>query len=398
MQQDRKIIYQVESGSQLYGTTLPESDVDYSSVFMPTSYDIFSLQKCDYINDSTKSSTENRRNTAEDVDNQKYSLQRFMHLVLHGNPNLLEVLFCKNPIIEDPIFTPVKENVHRFIAKHIYKSFTGFAISQKKKLQYKALRFKQLEDTLKWFEKKRQDQIVDSSAQMSEEDAVFLNGMLSEYKGKKNNRESFHQGLPIKIIYEKIKAEYDDYGWRVHTNTFERLGYDVKFGAHAIRLFYEGIQLLTKKNLEFPITGQAYDDIMSIRRGDVGLEGFYELCDQYEEKNRKALDQSDLPDEPDWKWANQYLVDTLEKYIVSNSLIGNERCAGMDTSFSIVNSFINTQQGRLIEMLAKMPNEMRDLHGAIISGKKATSSLQESYVGYEKILKLLKDNKDVLCN
>jgi hypothetical protein len=319
---DHKIIYQVESGSQLYGTTMPDSDADYSSVFMPTAYDLFSLQKCDYINESTKSSTEERRNTAEDIDNQKYSLKRFMHLVLHGNPNLLEILFCKHPIIEDPVFTPVKENVHRFVAKHVYYSFTGFAVAQKKKLQYKALRFKQLEEALKWFERKRQDQIADPSAQMSEEDAVFLNGMLSEYKGRKNNRESFHQGLPVKVIYEKVKEEYDGYGWRVHTDTFERLGYDVKFGAHAVRLFYEGIQLLTKRGLEFPITGQAYDDIMSIRRGEVGIDDFYKICEWYEEENRKALAQCSLPNEPDWKWANQYLVDTLENYIVTMSLIG----------------------------------------------------------------------------
>jgi predicted nucleotidyltransferase len=321
MSNNHKILYQVVSGSQLYGTTTPESDVDYSSVFMPTAYDLFSLQKCDYINDSTKSSSEERRNTVEDVDNQKYSLQRFMHLVLHGNPNLLEILFCKNPLIEDPVFTPIKENVYRFVSRHVYDSFTGFAIAQKKKLQYKALRFKQLANSLDWFETKRQDQIADPSAQMSEEDAVFLNGVLSEYKGRKNNRESFHHGLPMKVIYEKVKEEYESYGWRVHTDTFDRLGYDVKFGAHAIRLFHEGIQLLTNQGLEFPITGQAYDDIMAVRRGEVGIEEFYEICNRYEEDNRKAYASTGVLDSPDWNWANKYLVDTLENYIVSTTMI-----------------------------------------------------------------------------
>jgi hypothetical protein len=241
-------------------------------------------------------------------------------LVLHGNPNLLEILFCGNPAIEAPVFTPVKENVHRFVSKHVYNSFTGFAVAQKKKLQYKALRFKQLADTLEWLETKRQDQIIDPSSQMSEGDAVFLNGVLSEYKGRKNNRESFHLGLPVKVIYEKIKEEYDGYGWRVHTDTFERLGYDVKFGAHAIRLFHESIQLLTKRVLEFPITGRAYDDIMAIRRGEVGIEEFYEICNRYEEDNSKAYASADLPDAPDWKWVNNYLVETLENYIVSASM------------------------------------------------------------------------------
>jgi len=321
MQQNRKILYRVESGSHLYGTATAESDVDFSTVFMPTTYDLLSLQKCEYINESTKSSSQDRRNTSEDIDDQQFSLPRFLHLVLHGNPNLLEILFCNKPLIEDPVFTPLKENAHRFVAKHIYNSFTGFAISQKKKLEYKAKRFAQLLKTIEYLEAHYPAMIADSKAQMDTRLSSWLNANLSEYKGDKQNRQSFHEGLPIKIIYEKIKSECENYGWRVRTDTFMSLGYDVKFGAHAVRLFHEGIQLLTKRTLEFPITGQAYEDIMAIRRGEVALEEFYQICNRYEESNREALAQADLPDSPDWKWANQYLVDTLEEYVVSSSLI-----------------------------------------------------------------------------
>jgi hypothetical protein len=312
---ERKIIYSVESGSFLYGTNLETSDKDYTSVFMPTPYDLLSLQKCEYIDNSTKSSAEDRRNTEDDIDNHQYSLGRFIQLVLHGNPNLTEILFCKNPIVEDAAFMPLRKNVNKLVSNTVYDSFTGFAVSQKKKLQYKALRFKQLEDALRWFEARRKDQIGDPSAQMSEGDAVFLNGLLSEYKGRKNNRESFHQGLPVKVIYEKVKEEYDGYGWRVKTSTFETLGYDVKFASHAVRLFHEGERLLTTGKLEFPITGKAHDDIMAIRRGEVSVEEFYRICDEYEEINRKARDKSVLPEKPDWKWANSYLVDILEDHI-----------------------------------------------------------------------------------
>ena len=79
MKQDHKLLYRVESGSQLYGTSTPESDVDYSTVFMPTAYDLFSLQKCEYINDSTKSPSQDRRNTSDDIDDQQYSLQRYSY-------------------------------------------------------------------------------------------------------------------------------------------------------------------------------------------------------------------------------------------------------------------------------------------------------------------------------
>jgi len=325
MKQERKILYKVKSGSQLYGTTTPESDVDYTSVFMPTAYDLFSLQKCEYIDNSTKSSTEERRNTAEDTDDQQYSLQRYVHLVINGNPNLLEILFCKKPVFEDPVFTPLKENTGRLISRKVYDSFTGFAISQRKKLEYKSKRFKQLFIANKYF-KAHYDQSYLENPEMviGHADAEWLNKNLTEYKGDKSNIISFHYGLPLKTIYEKIKFEYENYGWRVHTDTFETLGYDVKFGAHAIRLFHEGIQLLTTGVLEFPISGQIYDDIMAIRRGEVSLEKFYEICDWYEEENRKAREKTILPDVPDVKWANRYLVETLERDIVTASLISQD--------------------------------------------------------------------------
>jgi predicted nucleotidyltransferase len=332
MKQEHKILYKVESGSQLYGTTTPESDVDYTSVFMPTAYDLFSLQKCEYIDNSTKSSTEERRNTAEDTDDQQHSLQRYVHLVIHGNPNLLEILFCKKPVFEDPVFTPLKENASRLISRKVYDSFTGFATSQRKKLEYKSKRFNQLRLALGFFETEYPQSLLnDSKAILGIPAAEWLNKNLTEYKGDKSHTKSFHEGLPLKTIYEKVKAEYEGYGWRVHTDTFETLGYDVKFGAHAVRLFHEGIQLLTTGVLEFPITGQAYDDIMAIRRGEVSLEEFYKICDRYEEENRKAREITKLPDVPDIKWANNYLVETLENYIVTSSAVGQSWRELMDS-------------------------------------------------------------------
>jgi hypothetical protein len=224
-------------------------------------------------------------------------------------------------VFEDPVFTPVKENAHRFVASHVYKSFTGFAISQKKKLEYKAKRFGQLVKTVEYLEKEYSNQILDPKAQMAKNLVDWLNTNLSEYKGDKGAIQSFHEGLPIKTVYEKVKSECNNYGWRVRTDTFTTLGYDVKFGAHAVRLFHEGVQLLTNRVIKFPITGQAYDDIMSIRRGEVGIEEFYQICNRYEEANRKAFEKSDLPKEPDWKWANDYLVKTLENYIIITSKI-----------------------------------------------------------------------------
>jgi len=321
MKQERKILYKVESGSKLYGTTTPESDTDYTSVFLPTSYDLLSLQTCEFIDMSSKGAKEYRRNTSQDIDNQAQSISRYLHLVLHGNPNLTEMLFCKNPITEDPRFTVIKNNYSKLISINCYKSFTGFAISQKKKLEYKSKRFIQLEKAIEYLHGVySKDQLMDTRTIMQHGVADWLNENLTEYKGSKNNRKSFHFGLPVSVIYAKINYEYDNYGWRVHTTTFETLGYDIKFGAHAIRLLAESEQLLLNGCIEFPLSGQAYTDIMSIRKGQVSIEEFYKLCTMYEDRNRIALEKTKLPKTPDFKWTNTWLTETLKSAIISGEI------------------------------------------------------------------------------
>jgi predicted nucleotidyltransferase len=317
---ETNIIYKVESGSHLYGTNTENSDLDYISVFIPSNYELLSLQKKEYVNESTKKSSENRRNTKEDIDNQLFSISNYLHLVLEGNPNLTEILFSPNPIIEKPVFTVFKENSDKIISKRIFKSFNGFALSQLKKLQYKSLRYIQLEKSLDYLNNNYKDLIIDPRSSMDEKLVEYLNVNLSEYKGKKNNVNSFHIGLPVKEIYEKIKSEYERYGWRTKTRTFSALGYDVKFASHALRLFYEAESLMRTGRLEFPIEGKAREDIMAVKEGCLNITEFYELCDHYDSLSRKSLENTVLKEKPDYKWANNILV-----YFLTNSILEEVR-------------------------------------------------------------------------
>lgn len=314
---NRKPLFKCQSGSHLYGLNTPESDIDYVSVFLPSAYDVLSLQKCEYINNSTKSSNEDRRNTKDDIDDVAYSLPRYLTLALGSNPNLIEILFAPQKVveIEDPIFTYIKENYSKFLSARVFDSFMGFAISQRKKLEYKKTRFTQLQNAIEFLEENKPDLIKNNSAFMGEETANYLNSILSHYKGKKSQCESFHVGLPFKMIYEKLVYEYEKYGYRVRTDHFKRLGYDTKFASHTIRLLHEGRQLLETGSLQFPITGKAFDDIMSVKTAQVSIEDFYKLCTEYEDACRKASEKSTLSKSPDWKWANDFLVEVMTAYI-----------------------------------------------------------------------------------
>jgi hypothetical protein len=106
----------------------------------------------------------------------------------------------------------------------------------------------------------------------------------------------------------------------VKTDTFELLGYDVKFGSHAIRLLHEGAELLTTGKLTFPIVGESLEDIMKVRRGEVDIEEFRSIFKKYEIANRLARSNSSLREKSDYKWANKWITDILRSSIKNGEI------------------------------------------------------------------------------
>jgi len=318
---ERKIIYRIRVGSQLYGLSTPESDEDFLSVFLPSDEDLLGLNKVDMINNSTKSSSEDRRNTKDDIDDVSYSLPKFMHLLLGNNPNIVETLFAtgENVLICEPEFQPLIDNYKKLISQKIYFSFTSYAYSQKKKLITKKERYASLTNGIKLVENRfTKDQLTDRKYGLTQDDADWMNKNLDFYKNRDGNAESFHIGLPLHVNYEKLVSERDNYGWRVKTDTFLSHGYDLKFGMHSIRIMAEGLMLLETSKLEFPFTGEHKINVMRIRNGDVYLDELLEMHETYAKLCEKALETTVLPKKPNFKWANNYLVNILRNNIIKD--------------------------------------------------------------------------------
>lgn len=250
----RKIIFRTRTGSNLYGLSTAESDTDYVSVFIPTSEDLLGLKKCEQIDNSTKSSSCDRRNTKEDTDDVMYSLPKFLHLALQNNPNIVELLFATPNVIEilEPEFKFLMHNYDKIISKRVFKTFTGYAFSQKKKLTVKSERYNSLVDAVVNIEAGyTRDELSDYSRAISDFEAGQLTSNVKYYKGRKNNTETFHKGMSIKMIYEKLVYERDNYGWRVKTDSFDKLRYDC---------YIEGTEFLTENGWK------KYNDITDIEK------------------------------------------------------------------------------------------------------------------------------------
>jgi uncharacterized protein len=318
MEQGREI-FRVKIGSHLYGLNRPDSDLDYMGVFIPRSDYLLGLKRIEEVDNSTKNSAAERRNTAEDVDDKSYTLPKYLHLALQNNPNIVEVLFAtpENVLVTSPEWEELVANRSKILSRRVFSTFMGYAFSQKKKLTVKSERFHSLEEALKWiiyvFPTEQLDR---NDTAITKEQGDILNGTVKYYKSKRANCESFHDGMSIKMIYEHLKEEYENYGWRVHTDTFETLGYDVKFAYHLIRILAEGIELLTTGELHYPISGESRADIVAVREGKLQLPELLAMYDKYELKCKEADAHSVLPQKANFNWADKWLIGILKKSII----------------------------------------------------------------------------------
>eukprot|EP00904_Undaria_pinnatifida_P005604 jgi/Undpi1/2173/HiC_scaffold_12.g05559.m1 len=169
------IIYLTHSGSRLYGTSTPESDVDMKGIFIPAPppappnttvraalglglgstgkptrrpkspavpYDeAFPLEETFWF--STSNST--TRNTVEDIDVELISLDRFLAQLMRGDIGGLETLFSmlvtEVNVLADPEIVPLVLQERRWMVSNNVSCWTGFAhshVARFRKVQQKS--------------------------------------------------------------------------------------------------------------------------------------------------------------------------------------------------------------------------------------------------------------------
>src|SRR5688500_18980912 len=117
------IIYRCVVGSQAFGLSGDDSDVDRRGIYLPPAELHWSLY-------GVPEQIENN-----DTQEAYWELQKFLVMALKANPNILECLHT--PLVEHA--TPLAEELvgHRkaFLSKLIYQTYNGYVMSQFKKLE-----------------------------------------------------------------------------------------------------------------------------------------------------------------------------------------------------------------------------------------------------------------------
>lgn len=135
--EDRTILL-TKAGSHIYGTSTPDSDTDYKGICIPPKEYYLGLKS---INEYNKSGGKNfgERNTKEDIDVVICHINKFVLQAMQGVPNNLDILFCRDEDIVhiDEFGKELRDFRKEFLSKEIFKKFSGYALSQKHKLDVK---------------------------------------------------------------------------------------------------------------------------------------------------------------------------------------------------------------------------------------------------------------------
>jgi hypothetical protein len=280
-------IFETISGSQMYGTNTPESDIDYRGVCIPPIGVLL-----DPIH-----GFEQKDSGFEEEDRTIYALAQFFKLCAAGNPNIIELLFSpeKCCVFSSDEWIKILEHRDLFVSKKVKFTFSGYAFSQLKAIQQHR----------KWFidppkEKPTRNMFnLTDSPRISGEGLQAVSNIAFDLL-----KDEFQEEIRNELFYRKAKEQWDNYQSWAHNRNPKRMelenkfGYDTKHASHLIRLMYEGIEILNSGSITFPLIQK--DEIIAVRNGKYSYDQIIAIAESFDGMFDMIYDISSLPHSPDW--------------------------------------------------------------------------------------------------
>lgn len=303
------IILLALGGSHAYGTNVPTSDLDIRGIAIEKPEELIGYQTFEqFINEQT--------------DTTIYAFNKMVHLLVQNNPNIVEIIGL-NPeqyLYISKLGQELLDHKDLFLSKKCFYSFGGYARANLKRVESALARDN-------YSEKKKNEHIC-----------VSLQAALDAF----NNQHSIsvnpafayvdNEGkLRYKLDIDIESGEFEDFYATVSNTTRnykELLNRNKKKDSlhlckhclHLVRLMLMCIDILEKGEVN-TYRKEEHELLMDIRNGKyLNKEGnlsdeFYSLINSLENRMQEAFIHSKLPEEPNIKEIEKWLIDVNKRII-----------------------------------------------------------------------------------
>ncbi len=305
------------AGSYSYGTNNENSDIDVRGITLDRKSDLIGMTEFEqYVDDKT--------------DTTIYSFRKMIKLLLNCNPNTIELLGL-NPehyLYLNDIGKELIQNSRLFLSQRAIQSFGGYADAQLRRLQNALARdsypqsekekhiFNSVKNAMyefrsryEKFEEGNVHLYMDISSNPEMDTEIFMDVNLSHYP-LRDYKSMWNEMNTI------VKA-YDKLGKRNKKKDDNHLN---KHAMHLVRLFMMAIDILEKGEIN-TYRKKEQETLIAIRNGEFQKsdgtfsEAFYDMISEYEKKLDYAARHTQLPEEPDMKSVEEFVMKINERVV-----------------------------------------------------------------------------------
>lgn len=274
-------------GSQAYGTSMPESDIDIKGLCVaPKEYYLGYTKTFEQIEGK------------DPYDMVIYGLPKFMKLAAACNPNIIEILNIdpSDWVIETSLFRKLWEHRDLFLSKLARNTFSGYATAQLKRI--KSHRNWLLEPPT--HKPTREEFGLPEQSKLSQSDLGATQKLVDEGVALESNVMLLFQK---EMKYQSAKRTWDQYqSWKQERNVKRaeleaKFHYDSKHAMHLVRLLLMCKEILAEGKVIVKRPDAKF--LLSIRHGEWSYERLIAWTEEQEDLVTELYNKSSLPDEPD---------------------------------------------------------------------------------------------------
>jgi hypothetical protein len=309
----------IKFGSHLYGTSTPASDLDLKGVHLPDAQSILLQRVKGVINTQTKANP-GERNTADDIDFESFTLQKFLTLVAEGQTVALDMLFAPEWALTtepSPLWRTIQANRSRLLTRR-YAAFVGYCRTQANRYGIRGSRVAAARAAMEFLASAMEEHGTTAKLQVVapyiEEMTTTMEHMALDDRQQQHGQTIRHWSVcnklmpytsSIKSAHETVSAIVKEYGHRALAAE-KNEGVDWKAVSHAVRIATQAIELLETGEVAFPRPDA--ERLVEIKLGRVPYKVVADEIDALLPAVEAAAERSRLPDKPDLDWIDSFVA------------------------------------------------------------------------------------------